>query len=127
MLKNIALLFGVIFVAVGAFGFVPSLAPGGLILGYFEVNILHSIVHLLSGAVAIYAGIQGSSASKLFFQVFGVIYGLVAVLGFFYGHGQILGVLANNPADTGLHTVIAIVSLYLGFVYKESISLESGK
>ena len=34
--------------------------------------------------------------SKLFFQVFGIIYGLVAILGFIAGNRLIMGMIANN-------------------------------
>jgi hypothetical protein len=68
--------------------------------------------------VAIIAGVSGEKASQIFFQVFGVIYGLVAVLGFYYGDQPLLGIVANSSADSVLHVVIAIVALYLGFGIK---------
>jgi hypothetical protein len=39
-------------------------------------------------------------ASKTFFKIFGVVYGLVAVLGFVVGDGMLLGLISNNMADT---------------------------
>ena len=54
-------------------------------------------------------------ASKTFFQVFGVIYAVVAVLGFLMGNAPLLGIVSNNSADSVLHVVIAVVALYLGF------------
>ena len=71
-----------------------------------------------NGIVAIIAGISGEKGSQIFFQVFGVIYGLVAVLGFYYGDQPLLGIISNNSADSVLHVVIAIVALYLGFGMK---------
>ena len=50
-----------------------------------------------------------------FFKVFGVVYGLVAILGFFAGDQPLLGMIAHNMADTWLHVAIAVVSLWLGF------------
>jgi len=50
-----------------------------------------------------------------------VIYGLVAVLGFFYGDAPLLGIVANNAADSVLHVVIAVVALYLGFGMKSEV------
>ena len=35
------------------------------------------------------------------------------------GFGEILGVLANNPADNWLHVAIALVSLGIGFGLKD--------
>ena len=120
MLKRIAMIFGVVFVIVGALGFVPAVTPNGRLLGIFEVNALHNIVHLATGVVAIVAGTMSDKASRMFFQVFGIIYGLVAVLGFVNGDQPLLGVLANNLADAGLHVVIAAVALYLGFGMKSA-------
>lgn len=114
-LKRIAVIFGVIFVVVGVLGWVPPLNPGGKLLGFFDVNGAHNLVHLATGIIAIIAGMMSDKASKTFFQVFGVIYALVAVLGFFTGDQPLLGIVSNNTADTCLHVVIAAVTLYLGF------------
>jgi hypothetical protein len=118
MLKKIALVFGVVFVAVGLLGFVPAAAPEGHLLGLFHINPLHNVVHIASGAVALWAGLTNERNAKLYFQIFGVVYALVAVLGFVYGDQPILGLVANNAADTWLHVVIAAVTLYLGFGMK---------
>lgn len=117
MLKTIAVIFGIVMLAVGVLGFVPMFTPGGYLLGLFHVNTAHNIVHLLTGLVALLCGLNSSYASRLFFQVFGVVYGLVAILGFFYQDQHIFGLIANNVHDIWLHAVISLVALYLGFVY----------
>jgi hypothetical protein len=114
-LKRIALIFGVIFVIVGVMGWVPAYNPDGKLLGLFDVNNAHSLVHLLTGIVGIIAGLSSDKASKTFFQVFGVIYAVIAVMGFFVGNTPILGIVSNNSPDSMLHVVIAVVALYLGF------------
>ena len=43
------------------------------------------------------------------------------MLGFVTGDGLLLGLVANNAADTWLHVVIAVVALYLGFVMKAPV------
>ena len=118
MLSKIAIGVGVVFVAVGVLGFVPPLVPDGKLLGLFEVNTLHNVVHLATGLIAIVVGMNGDGASRMFFRVLGVIYLLVAALGFFYGEQPLLGLVANNNADTGLHLAIAVVMLYLGFAMR---------
>jgi Domain of unknown function (DUF4383) len=117
-LKKIAVIFGVVFVAVGVLGWVPAVNPGGKLLGLFDVNAAHNVVHLATGIIAIIVGMSSDKASKMFFQVFGVIYALVAVLGFYSGDQPLLGIVANNAADSVLHVVIAVVALYLGFGMK---------
>src|SRR6266513_366087 len=116
MLKTAALIFGVVFLLVGVLGFVPGITDGQMLLGIFHVNGKHNLVHLLSGAVALYAGLTSVAASRIYFRVFGIIYGLVAILGFVVGNGLLLGLIANNTADTWLHVAIALVSLVLGFM-----------
>jgi len=120
MLKRICILFGIIFIAVGVLGFVPGVTDGEHLLGIFHVNAAHNAVHILSGIVALIAGSAGNHAARIFFRVFGLIYGLVAVLGFVYGNQPILGIISNNMADTWLHVAIAAVSLILGFAVRET-------
>ncbi len=116
MVKKTALILGVVLLLVGILGFVPGVTTDGRLLGLFQVNALHNVIHLLTGALGIYVGMMADGkAAKTYFQVFGVVYALVAVLGFVYGDNAILGVVASNMADTWLHVVIAVVALYLGF------------
>ena len=120
MLQKAAITFGIILLVVGILGFVPGAAPDNMLLGLFHVNAAHNVVHLLSGAVALWAGLTSASNSRLYFRVFGVVYALVAVLGFVSGDEPVLGIVANNAADTWLHVLIAVVSLALGFGVKDS-------
>jgi hypothetical protein len=119
-LKTIAIVFGIVFAAVGLLGFVPALNPGGKLLGIFDVNAAHNIVHLATGIIALAVGFASDRASKIFFQVFGIVYAAVAALGFFYGDALLLGIVSNNLADTWLHVVIAVIALYLGFMMQPS-------
>lgn len=116
MLRTAAIIFGIGFLLVGVLGFVPDITTGQMLLGIFHVNALHNIVHLFSGAVALITGLMSTSAARMYFRVFGIVYALVAILGFSVGHGLLLGLIANNVADTWLHVVIAVVALVLGFV-----------
>ena len=115
--QKLAKLFGIVFVLIGVLGFVPPLAPGGLLLGVFEVNALHNIVHLLTGLVALWAACSADKAT-LYFKVFGVVYLLVTILGFMTGSALAVGLVPVNMADNLLHVVIAVVALYAGFGMK---------
>lgn len=115
MLRTIAKVFGVVLLAVGVLGFVPAFTPDSKVLGIFEVNAVHNLIHLLSGAVALAAGFSSAKASRMYFQVFGVVYALVTLLGVFYGDRAILGIVAHNMADVLLHVLISGAALYLGF------------
>ena len=87
MAKTLALLFGVVFLLIGILGFVPALSPNEMLLNIFHVNAAHNVVHLLTGVVALLAGMADVGAAKMFFKIFGVVYGLVAILGFVVGDG----------------------------------------
>jgi hypothetical protein len=116
MIKTAAFLFGIVFILIGILGFVPGVTDNQMLLGVFHVNAVHNVVHLLSGAAALFAGMASAGAARIYFRVFGVIYGLVAVMGFMMGDGMLLGMISNNTADTWLHVGIAAVSLLLGFL-----------
>jgi hypothetical protein len=51
----------------------------------------------------------------MWFQIFGVIYTIVAIWGFAVGTRNTLWVVSNNPGDTWLRLVLAVVMLFLGF------------
>lgn len=121
MMKKIAWILAIVFLAVGILGFVPGITSNGLLLGIFEVDTLHNLIHLVSGAVFLYAAMKPAKAS-LVFKVFGVVYALVAVIGLVQGD-TVLGLISTNMADHLLHVVLAIVILYVGFGMKEKMPM----
>lgn len=119
MLKRMARIFGYTFVVVGILGFIPGITTDeGRLLGIFQVDAMHNIVHILSGVVALLAAYKSQHAARMYFKVFGVVYGLVAILGIFHGNQPLFGLMAHNGADVVLHFLIAGVALYLGFSAK---------
>lgn len=116
MLTTIAKVWGWIFLIVGILGFVPAATPNAHLLGIFHVNGAHNFVHLLTGIAALICGYQSAHASKLYFLIFGIVYGLVALMGFVAGNNPLLGIIANNMADVWLHVGIAVVSIGLGLM-----------
>lgn len=118
-----ALIFGVILTAAGIAGFFwdASFAVGdGLrsdaVIGLLEVNAWHNIVHLLTGALGL--AVAGSyGGARAYALAFGLIYIVVAILGFVAlgdpagGPESILGILPVNTFDNFLHLVIGIAGL----------------
>jgi hypothetical protein len=123
MVQQAALWFGVVLLIVGVLGFVPGITVDNYLLGIFHVNAIHNIIHLVSGALLVWASKSGEALSQRVFQVFGVVYALVALLGFVYGDDYVLGLVSNNMADSILHLVIAAGALYLGFSNKTETSV----
>lgn len=109
MAKTIMYVAGVVFIALGLLGFVND--P---ILGIFDVDAMHNIVHLVSGILAFVFASQGERQARMFSLVLGVVYALVTILGFMTGEGKLLGLMTINGADNWLHLLFAVVFLYFG-------------
>lgn len=116
--KKCARIFGVVLFLIGFLGFIPGMTAEELFLGIFKVNNVTNGLHLATGLIAYLISHSSVRASQFFFQIFGIIYGIVAILGFGYDDADIFGYMANNRADSWLHLIIGILSLYLGFLYK---------
>lgn len=117
VLRIFAVLFGLIFLAIGVMGYLPQFVMDGNLFGYFEVDSIHNMVHIVSGVLALLAA-ASASYSRIYFQLFGLIYGIVTLLGFVLGGD--LFIMHVNLADNILHLGISLVSLYLGFLYRPS-------
>ena len=117
MLNTLAWVFGVVLTLVGILGFVPGLTSNDMLLGIFMVGGLHNLIHLVTGLAAL-AAAWGMYGSRMYFQVFGVIYAIVTIVGFVQGN-TVLGLISVNLMDNLLHLVIAAVALYAGFTMKE--------
>lgn len=115
-----ALVFGVVLVAAGVLGFFVNASFGvgeaaatdrGALLGLFDVNGWHNVVHLASGAVGL--AMAGTPSSARVFAIgFGAVYALVFLFGLFMD--PLLGLLPINAADNVLHLGIAVVGIAAG-------------
>ena len=135
MAKTIATVLGVAFLVVGVLGFI---APG---LAGFHLSLAHNLVHIISGALALYFGLKGTlAAARLFCIVFGIVYGLLGVVGYALGtdrqhtlagvsHGgtdsNLLQVIAGQlelaAMDHGLHVLLGLVFLVGGLLTKANV------
>lgn len=104
--QTFAMVFGAVYVLVGILGFFMD--P---ILGIFEVNLLHNIAHLLVGGLFL-VGSKSAAGAKQISLIIGVVYGLLAVLGFL--NVLVQDLLDANTADHFLHLATAVVALYFG-------------
>ncbi len=132
MAKTICKILGIAFILIGILGF---LAPG--MMG-FHLSLAHNLIHLVSGALALYFGFAGTlSGARAFCIAFGVVYGLLGVAGYALGtdrqhtlagvpaHGSdsnllqvIAGQLELASMDHGLHILLGIVFLIAGLLTK---------
>ncbi|MBI3966769.1 MAG: DUF4383 domain-containing protein [Chloroflexi bacterium] len=115
--QRIALVFGIVYVAIGLLGFVPgvtvSTAQAGqsLLLGIFAVNRIHNIAHLAVGALLIWAGISAEHFSWLG-KALAAVFALLVIVSFVAPIAE--GVAINLP-DTALHLVSALLVGFLAF------------
>ena len=122
MAKTFALVLGAVMLLIGILGYVLN-PSGGHLLGIFAVNPAHNAIHVATGIAGIAAAFMGWA--RLFCQGFGLIYLLVAALGFVAtdSSGMLLGLIHNNMADNILHLVIGGASAYVGFVGNKAPTL----
>jgi hypothetical protein len=112
MAKKLGLVLGIVFLLVGVLGFVNNPLVGSLD-SLFATNTAHDLVHVITGLLFIFIALKNTAKIGITLKVFGVVYLLVAILGFLAvdatGQGTVLGFLALNSADNWLHVVLAIV------------------
>ena len=106
------LLLGILgFTVTGGVGF---FAPeGGLLLGLFEVNVAHNVLHILIGAALLIAGLSQARAARTVNSATGAVLVVLGLVGLFLV-GSSLNVLAVNVADNVLHFGSAAVLLAVG-------------
>ncbi|MEE4378126.1 MAG: DUF4383 domain-containing protein [Candidatus Competibacteraceae bacterium] len=111
--KNISLVFGITFLAVGILGFVPNplVSPDGV----FAVNTMHNLVHILTAGVFIAGGWVSERGARLTLQSVGIAYVVVTILGFLTQGHLLLGLVHINEADKWLHAGLAVVIVAAGF------------
>jgi hypothetical protein len=117
MAKTYCKILGVAMLVAGVAGFAMPRLLG------FHLTPVHNLIHLATGALAAYFGFAGAYGGALnFCRIFGVVYALVAVLGFvapgllstILGHPGLSA--ADLMADNVFHVVVAASSLAAGFL-----------
>ncbi|WP_420369507.1 DUF4383 domain-containing protein [Curtobacterium sp. L1-20] len=123
-----AAVFGVVFLLVGIAGFIPGLTMDmgtmsvaghgsmAMLVGLFQVSVLHNIVHLLFGVVGLLAA-RTPRGSRLYLVVGGIVYAVLFVYGLFTaGMADPANFVPLNSADNVLHLVLAVAMIVLGLL-----------
>ena len=111
MAKTIATALGVAFLLAGIAGFVAPDLMG------MHLSMAHNIIHLVSGALALWVGLAGShSAARSFCIFFGLVYGLLGAVGFLMGAGP-ERMLTVIPDQLMFGRMDHIVHIALGAVF----------
>ena len=120
-----ALVVGVVFLLAGILGFIPGITAhydqltfgghhsGALLLGVFNVSILHNLVHLVFGIAGL-ALASSPGGSRGYLVLGGFIYLLVCVYGLVIDNHSGMNFLPVNGADNWLHFGLAVGMVGLG-------------
>jgi len=118
-LQRAAQAVGAVFLLVGILGFIPGItsnyaslgmagpASEAMLLGVFQVSILHNIVHLLFGVAGLLmARTPGQAKNYLLYG--GVIYLVLWLYGLLIGHDTAANFVPVNTADNWLHFLLGV-------------------
>lgn len=128
--QRVAQIFGVVFILVALAGFYtggmnmeadPAAAP--MILGMFPVNLLHNIVHLLFGIWGLAAS-RSFTGARQYAQIAGVLYLVLAVLGYVAPDG--FGFVPLGGNDVWLHLALGAILAGVGFTAKPATVAPTG-
>jgi Domain of unknown function (DUF4383) len=126
--QKAALAVGVVFLLVGVLGFIPGITTNydqlafagpdseALLLGIFQVSILHNIVHLLFGALGLYAA-RTARASTLYLIGGGIVYLVLTLYGVLVDQLSDANFVPVNNADNWLHLALGVGMIGLGVAF----------
>lgn len=127
LIRGAAYLVGAVFLLVGVLGFIPGSTTdydqmefaghesGAMLLGVFEVSILHNIVHLLFGVAGLAMG-RTIGGARAFLIGGGVIYAALWLYGLVIDKDSDANFVPVNTADDWLHFGLAIGMIGLGLL-----------
>ena len=116
---------GIAFLAVGVLGFIPGITTdygsmtfaghesGAMLLGIFQVSILHNIVHLLFGVAGL-AMAKSFSAARTYLVAGGAIYLVLWIYGLLIDKESGANFVPLNTADDWLHLLLGAAMVALG-------------
>jgi len=115
------------FALVGVLGFIPGITTNygdmtfaghhsdAMLLGVFQVSILHNIVHLLFG-LAGFAMARTAAGARLYLVGGGAIYLVLWLYGLVVGDNSAANFVPVNTADDWLHLFLGLGMIALGLL-----------
>ena len=128
-----AAVVGAVFLLVGILGFIPGVTGNydqlmtagheseALLLGLFQVSILHNIVHLAFGVAGL-ALARTAVGGRNFLIYGGVIYAVLWIYGLVIDHDSAANFVPVNDADNWLHLGLAVGMLALGVLLGRNLT-----
>ncbi len=128
--QQAAFLSGIVFLIVGILGFIPGITTnyqamefaghesGAMLLGIFQVSVLHNIVHLLFGVAGIAMSKTIPNARK-FLLGSGIIYLVLWLYGLVIDHASEANFVPLNSADNWLHLLLGAGLIAMSFLSRD--------
>jgi hypothetical protein len=128
-----ALVVGVVFLLVGIAGFIPGVTTNydsmtfaghhseALLLGLFNISILHNLVHLAFGVAGV-ALARTASGARGFLIGGGAIYLVLWVYGLLINMDSDANFVPLNNPDNWLHLVLGVGMIVLGVALGRSVA-----
>jgi hypothetical protein len=125
LLRLAARVVGAVFLLVGVLGFVPGITSDygdmsvaghesmSMLLGVFQVSILHNVVHLLFGVAGILLS-RTDSGARSYLVGGGVVYLVLWIYGLVIDQSSAANFVPVNTADNWLHLVLGLGMIGLG-------------
>jgi hypothetical protein len=136
-IQKTSLVIGIIFIVVAIAGFIPGLTSNmgmlgmagtgshALLLGVFQISVLHNIVHLLFGIVGIIAA-RSPRGSRNYLIWGGIVYFVIFLYGIIFSGNSSANFVPLNTADNWLHIVLAVGMVALGLALGRSTTANRG-
>ena len=130
-IRRVATAVGAVFLLVGILGFIPGITTSysemsfagpesdAMLLGLFQVSILHNIVHLLFGVAGLAMARRADSA-RTYLVGGGVIYLMLWIYGLVVDKSSTANFVPVNNADNWLHLGLGLGMIALGVLASRS-------
>jgi len=122
---------GAVFLLVGILGFVPGVTTNlydgleiagyegnAMLLGVFEVSVLHNIVHLLFGVAGL-AMARRVDTARTYLIGGGAIYLVLWIYGLLIDYQSAANFVPLNDADNWLHLFLGVAMIALGLATRD--------
>jgi Domain of unknown function (DUF4383) len=125
--RKAATAVGAVFLLVGILGFIPGITSdygqmsfaghesGAMLLGIFQVSVLHNIVHLLFGVAGL-ALARRSETARTYLIGGGAIYLILWMYGVIVDQTTTANFVPINTADNWLHLALGLGMIALGLL-----------
>ena len=132
-IQRAAQIVGAVFLLVGVLGFIPGITSNyetlsfaghdsdALLLGIFQVSILHNIVHLLFGVAGILMA-RTPRQSRNYLIGGGAVYLVLWIYGLLIDQESSANFVPVNNADNWLHLLLGVGMLALGLALSRRTS-----